>query len=128
MPLTAADKVEIVELMARFCQTYDARDGPAFADTFTDDGVFEGRRGHRRGRDALTQQPESLPDHMRGMRIWTSNHVLEGDGDSAQLSCYFMVLLRGRELKVEGKGTYRCALRRHDGKWLFSRVETLLDG
>ncbi len=128
MPLTAADKVEIVELMARFCHAYDVRDGAAFADALTDAGVFDGRRAHRSGRDALTKQPEGLPDHMRGMQIWTSNHVIEGDGDSAQLTCYFIVFLRGRELRAEGKGTYRCGLRKHDSKWLFSHVETFLDG
>ncbi len=128
MALTPGDKVEIIELMARMCQAYDDRTGAAFADTFTDDGVFEGRRAHRQGRTALMLQPESLPDHMRGMRIWTSNYVIDGDADTARLTCYFIVFLRGRDLQAEGKGAYHCTLRNVDGKWLFTSVQTQMDG
>jgi ketosteroid isomerase-like protein len=128
MALTADDRVEILDLMARFCQAYDSRDGPAWADTFTDDGLFQGRRQERHGRRQLERQPDSLPEHMRGMRIWTTNHVIDGDGDSARLTCYFLVLLRGREFKTEGKGTYQCELRKVDGSWRFSSVRTALDG
>jgi hypothetical protein len=60
------------------------------------------------------------------MQIWTSNHVIDGNGDEGRLTCYFLVLLSGRPFRTEGKGTYRCTLRRVAGAWRFREVHTSL--
>jgi hypothetical protein len=38
--LSAEDRLEILELLARYCWAIDCDDGPAWAATFTPDGVF----------------------------------------------------------------------------------------
>ena len=50
MPLTDADRREIVELVARYSWALDIdRDAAAVADTFQEDGVFVSARGRREG-------------------------------------------------------------------------------
>ena len=40
MPLTAGDRMEMIELVARYNHAIDSRDAEAWADTFTEDGRF----------------------------------------------------------------------------------------
>ena len=45
MPLSIEDQLDIMELMARYNHAIDGSQPEAWADTFTDDGVFEGSVG-----------------------------------------------------------------------------------
>ena len=40
MPLSLADRVEILELLGRYAHAIDSGDGEAYAGCFTDDGVI----------------------------------------------------------------------------------------
>ena len=53
MSLTAADKVEITELIARYMHALDSRDGEALAASFTQDGVLDTGSDRIVGRQAL---------------------------------------------------------------------------
>ena len=54
MPLTAEDREEMIELVARYNHAIDSRDAEAWADTFTEDGRFYVPPKHDvRGREAL---------------------------------------------------------------------------
>ena len=55
MPLTTADTLEILDLIARYNHAIDSDDGEAYADTYTDDGVFQYPRGSARGRRELAE-------------------------------------------------------------------------
>ena len=54
MALSAADRLEILDLVARYNHLMDGRDAEGWAECFTPDGVFDGgasasrRRGPRR--------------------------------------------------------------------------------
>jgi SnoaL-like domain len=39
--MSLADKLDILEVIARYAYTYDGRDADGFAQLFTDDGIFE---------------------------------------------------------------------------------------
>ena len=55
---TAEDKLEILDLIGRYSHGADGNEPTAYADVFTDDGVFQGRSGQPdeiiyRGRDEI---------------------------------------------------------------------------
>lgn len=57
--LSLADRLEIQELIARYCWALDTRDGDAYAATFIPDGVFQGIGSRGRGHDELQALPLS---------------------------------------------------------------------
>ena len=59
MPLTTADRLEILELLGRYAHAIDSGDGEAYADCFTDDGVIELRRAGLARPGAGRPQPSS---------------------------------------------------------------------
>ena len=118
MALTSEDKVEIAELAARYNRAIDSGDAEGWAATFTEDGVFEGSQGKVQGREALVHFVEDREQRATSQqRHWNNNFVIEGDGDSATLTCY-LLLMSGSE--VAAIGSYDDVLRRVDGAWRFA--------
>jgi ketosteroid isomerase-like protein len=122
-----ADKLEIRELVARYCRAVDDADGPAFADSFTDDGVFETPAGIVTGRDALLAHGEKM---VFGNVHITTDAIIELDGDRASHTCT-LILGRRREDKAANEilstGRYFDELvRTHDG-WRFTSRRAVLD-
>ena len=119
MALTSEDKVEITELAARYNRAIDSGDAEGWAMTFTEDGVFESSQGKAQGREALVRYVEDGAKQRATSqrRHWNNNFVIEGDGDSATLTCY-LLLMSGNE--VAGRGSYDDVLRRVDGAWRFA--------
>ena len=110
MPLTLEDRLDITELVGRYDQAIDFRDAAGYADTFIEDGVFQIiGQPEIKGREKLMRMIERLGP--QGSRHWVNNMVIDGDGDSARMTCYPMVLagLRDhqhgllRELAGEGR-------------------------
>jgi ketosteroid isomerase-like protein len=133
MPLTVADRVEILELLARYAHAIDTSDGEAYADCFTDDGVIELRSSglHVQGRAALVEFARE--DHARGgaARHLTNSPIIEGDGDRATIRVYLLRLTQDRSLDerrgIGPVGFYHDTLRRIAGRWRFERREAFID-
>ena len=53
MTLSADDRLEILELLARADNAATHRDTPAYVALFAEDGVLDGEKGEHRGRQAL---------------------------------------------------------------------------
>jgi hypothetical protein len=119
MPHSVADRLDILELAARYNQAIDSGDGPAWAATFTPDGVFETARGSTVGTAALAQFAESFAARMPGTRHWNNNHIIEGDGDEATHRCYLQLLRTGEQAGIVSTARYEDRLRRVDGAWRF---------
>ena len=71
MPLTAEDRMEMIELVGRYNHAIDRRDAEAWADTFTEDGRFHAPPNHDiRGREALIalSNPSARPAASTGRR------------------------------------------------------------
>jgi hypothetical protein len=123
-PLSAVDRLEIRELIARYNWAIDTRDGLGVADTFTADGVFDGATIFR-GRDELIgfgelrHRPPALPGV--GAQHWTTNLVLDGNSQRVKARMYFI-----RENVDNGSvsagvlGYYNDELVKVDGRWLFA--------
>ena len=116
MPLTAEDRMEMIELVATYNHAIDSRDAEAWADTFTADGRFYAPPNHDiRGREALIAFIRSFGPP--GGHHWTTNFLIEGDGDDA-IMLVESIFVRGNE--VGGRGQYRNTMKRIDGKWKFA--------
>ena len=116
MPLTAEDRMEMIELVGRYNHAIDRRDAEAWADTFTEDGRFHAPPNHDiRGREALIAFIESFGSP--GGQHWTTNFLIEGDDDDATMLVE-SIFVRGNE--VGGRGKYVNTMKRVDGKWKFA--------
>ena len=113
------DRQEIRDLTVRYNDAFDGADGPAWVNTFTEDGVFESRIGGRtEGRAALLAWFEQRPHHTIHA---TTDALVEGDGDEATQHCTVLVFERhdgGAELRSVGHYTDR--LRRTQDGWRFT--------
>ena len=129
MGLSAADRIEILDLMARYNHAIDASDGPAWAATFVEDGLFEGSVGVPvRGRRALEEFAASGLQRRGEVRHLTNNVLIEGHGDDATLTAYLMMLRVGNGLpELVRTGVYRDTLRRVDGRWKFAHRKFHID-
>ena len=127
MPLSTDDRLEILELAARYSHAVDHGDAEAYAGTFTDDGVFAAGGGEPvTGRAALAQTVTARPSDFV-MRHFTSNPVIEGDGDSATMQLYIEVKVLGDQPRTLLLGRYRDQLRRVGGAWRFARRDVEVD-
>lgn len=117
MPLTAEDRLEIQDLIARYNHAIDGGSPEDWAATFAPDGTFESRGEVHAGTDALLAFARGFQERMAGATHWNNNLVIEGDGDEARSACYLM-LRRGGEVISEAK--YEDTLRKVDGRWRFT--------
>lgn len=91
--LTAADYVEIQQLVARYSYAVDthADNGYAYADLFTPDGVF----GKTRGREALAELARATQTERAGpafTRHFLTNVIIHPTPEGARGSQYLMAL------------------------------------
>ena len=97
-------------------------------DTFLPDGVFEGLvvptfRGHDELRAFATEfwtEPEYA--EWRGAQHWTTNMIIDGEGDRATLFAYHIMFTPdGPGANPALLAAYDDELRKVDGRWRFSR-------
>ena len=116
MPLTAEDREEMIELVARYNHAIDSRDAEAWADTFTEDGRFYVPPNHDvRGREALIAFIGSFGPP--GGHHWTTNFLVDGDGNDATMLVE-SIFIRGSD--AGGRGRYVNTMKRVGGRWKFA--------
>ena len=121
MALSVEDRMAILDLAARYNHAFDYGDSEAWADTFTPDGVFGGKP--HRGTEELRTFAEGKAEVAKRHRHWTSNHVIQGSGDTATHTCYVMITEIGDKPTLFGTGIYRDRLKKLGGEWKFLRRE-----
>jgi uncharacterized protein (TIGR02246 family) len=127
MPLSVADRLDILDLAARYNHAIDSGDAETWAATFTPDGVFETARGATTGTAALAEFAATFAERMPGTRHWNSNHVVEGDGDEATHRCYLQLVRTGEQPGIISTARYEDHLRRVDGAWRFTHRTVVAD-
>lgn len=123
MPLTTADKLEIMELAARYNYAIDRCGPEEWAGVFTDDGqVWADGKLLAAGRVQLEGYMRAgLKEGKNLLRHFNSNAVIEqaGGGD-ARLRIYVMTWdLAGDSMTPVFLGQYDDVLTRVDGQWKF---------
>ena len=123
MALSTADRLEILELVARYNHTMDGRDAAAWAACFTPDGVFDGGpRLQAEGRAGLVAFMERLIARDIPAVHWVNNIVIEGAGDAARMTLYLLVIdLRGEAPQASHLGVYHDELARTAEGWRFRK-------
>lgn len=123
MTLTADDRAEITELIARYAWAADTGDIDGYAALFTADGVFDGVMGYYEGHDALRKLAEGVRDgaRSRGLQHWVGNSVFEGDGSACTVrSMCFAPRRIENEHSMVFVGYYVDVCRKVDGQWRFA--------
>lgn len=117
MELTALDKLEIMELAARFEMSLDKEDVESYLATFTEDGALEGFWGIAKGKEELRQGFYMMLDAFaRGKRHCSSNAIIWGNASEAAMESYLTVVNR-ENLNRGGSAFVTDRVRKIDGKW-----------
>ncbi len=119
MPLSVEDRIEIMELVARYNHAIDYGDPGGWAATFAEDGTFEMPGRKISGPSELEKFATEFASTQAGTRHWTNNLLIEGEGDRATLRCYLCLLKSGTGEPVT-TGLYTDELVRVDGAWRFA--------
>jgi uncharacterized protein (TIGR02246 family) len=130
-PLSADDRLDILDLFARYAWAYDCGDSEEYAAVFTDDAVLAGADGHVAvGREAIRKDIERFFE-MRGATVWQhyNGHLkIDGNGTRCTVYSYWAVLqnVRAPHEPVEAGnrgvgaiGYYVSRCVKADGRWLF---------
>ncbi len=117
MELTALDKLEIMELAARFEMSLDKEDVKNYLATFAEDGALQGFWGIAKGKEELSQGFYAMLDSFaRGKRHCSSNAIVQGNSDEATMESYLTVVNR-KDLNRAGSAFVKDRVRKIDGKW-----------
>lgn len=127
------DRVEIDELMARYCWTLDVGDFEGYADCFAEDGWLEHwPQGQCVGRDGLKRATDSLwydkPNHYLGRQHRFSAVLMSPEGENGvRIKAFWSILQHDVETfenRVFGMGTWdTLAVKGGDGEWRFKSVQ-----
>jgi uncharacterized protein (TIGR02246 family) len=119
--LRAADRLEIIELGARFDNGLDGENLDRFLSVFTPDGVLAGFWGEAKGPEAIAGAFHfMLSTFAKNRRHVVSNHEVEVDGDRATMFSYMVVFDRATNGSI-GSATFTDELVRLDEGWRFAR-------
>ena len=125
--LTAADYIEIRQLVARYAYAVDtgADNGNVYASLFAPDGAFADRMGREtKGRDALAALARRNTRGPQSAFHFIVNHVIEPTSDGAVGKEYLLQLRMGdgdRPNDVFGGGHYEDAYVKTPEGWRFKR-------
>lgn len=120
MALTEGDRIEIIELASRYNHAIDHRRAEEWADLFTEDGRFiAGGELKGEGRAQLEAYIHKAAAAGHKSRHWTSNALIEGDGNMAKLKLYVMAISISGEIRPYIMGEYDDTLVKVGGRWKF---------
>ena len=138
--MTADDRIEIHELLARRGYASDTADVGGWVDTFTSDGVLEqppveldlpGGASEMpstvSGAEALTAFLEAALPNIKGLRHVITNITTDATPEGAIARSAFHVLDTVRSVTVV-TGRYTDTLRRTDGGWKTAHLHVKMDG
>lgn len=120
----ARDKVEIIELIARYGDATNREDFDGWAALFTPDGVFNGAyesfQAHH-DLDRFKAESARLKGDWPNLRLGFTNVVSTVDGDTGTArSLLTMTVTHGKEVEIVFLAEYDDRLVRHEGSWRFA--------
>jgi uncharacterized protein (TIGR02246 family) len=128
--LSAEDRLEIQELIARYCRYEDSGDAQALAALFVEDGSTVNSRGQaiagRGALEAAARQRWENPDARRCVH-WVTNIIVEPADGGARATSYQLIFVVSADsgVRVRSLSAKHDWLRRDDGHWLFVTREVV---
>jgi len=125
--LKLQDRVEILELFARYAWSFDIGDIEGFLQTFAPDAVYELPGGRRYvGREQIRTyiEPAVASDWAPGRQHHVDQVIMQGSSTRCEARSYCMGTLRSPadgSLSVVFTGYYTDTLVKLDGTWLIER-------
>ena len=119
----AEDELAIRHLVAAYADAVNRRDGPLWASTWAEDGVWDLMGNEITGKDAVVDMWNNAMNGFEFVVQLVYQGTLEIDGASATGRWYLAEHLRpqGSQSGRFNIGTYADKYQRIDGKWLFTR-------
>jgi ketosteroid isomerase-like protein len=134
MALITEDRLDVMDLVARYAECVDSGDAAGYAALFTSDGVVEHSAGSVRGRAEVQAWVEGLVRENRVGKTSRLKHimglpVIRGDGDRATARTYVTIPrhMDSGEIVIRLAGTYFDDCVKLNGEWLFAKRRIDLD-
>ena len=126
--VSAEDRLDIMELFARYSWNYDCGDAEGAASTFTPDAVIEAFGAEAaRGRSAIVAFIKSLYASERGDVDWqhyNGHFIFDGNAHACTVYCYWGLLQGNAATKqygVRSFGYYQNECVKTEGAWLIGK-------
>jgi SnoaL-like domain len=129
VPLSADDRLDIQQLVARYNFALDSGNGEEFASCFVADGRFDYTADLRvEGQEKLREFPAMVAG-LGLIRHMVSSFLIDGDGDQATSRCYCQVfgINRNGSAYVVSQGAYEDRVIRTDAGWRFRERRYIAD-
>jgi ketosteroid isomerase-like protein len=128
-PLTADDRLAIMNLIAHYAQSLDSGDADAYAANFTPDGVAEWANGSARGRDQIKtwvgglMKAGGIGATPAQIRHFVNMPDISGEGGRATARTYVTIfgLSKTGTVNVPSVASYTDTLVKQDGRWFFAK-------
>ena len=129
--LTAEDRLDIIELFAKYAWAIDLADPELAVSCFAEDGYFDHLwQGRVQGHEAILKNLESLwydrQSWWYGRQHLFSHFLIEADQpDLAKVKSFFQIIQFNTDYNtnfVFGIGTRSDTVVKQDGKWLFKTL------
>ncbi|NYI77578.1 nuclear transport factor 2 family protein [Nocardioides panzhihuensis] len=129
MPLSVEDKLEIVELSNAHMRSLDNHDVDAWVRAWLPDGRFIATYGTFAGHDAIR---EFINGHIAagkedGARHLMTNYIVDGDGDTASITCAVTKVQVEKPPFIIASGIYTDSVVRTAGGWKFESRQLDID-
>ena len=118
MSLTAAESLEIMQLVARADNCATARDADGYAELFTEDGMMTGVMGRAHGRAALRDAVAAVwaAEPPRTLHL-TLNVTIDESGAAPTVTSVMLMVTRDAKPDVLGSALVRQIVRRTAEGW-----------
>jgi hypothetical protein len=118
--LTAEDRLDILDLMARYSRAIDFGRWDELPTFFTDDCTLDFGKvmGSHRGKDAVRGFATMLAGTGLTMRHYVTNCIIEGVADRATATTYVLAFTGQIGSLMPTTGRYEDELKKVDGRWL----------
>jgi hypothetical protein len=133
--LTADDRLDIIDLMARYARCLDSGDLDGYVNNFAPDGVLFGmHKGHAQIRayvaDLIAKGDVGpQPNGEVRVRHFVDSPVIDGEGDRATVRAYLFWVTRDSPSPVSVTSEITCEVVKLNGRWVFeSRLSKLVAG
>jgi hypothetical protein len=132
--MSIEDRLEVMDLLARYAECVDTADIGGYADLFLPDGVVQHSAGTVQGREAIRVWVAGLEQEGRigpksNLKHFLGLPVIRGDGQRCTARTYVLIprQMETGEISTRLAGTYRDEIVKQDGHWLFERHVIDLD-